>query len=248
MDEENGVQQEIPPIAEELDVKGKKIKLKPVYVLMALVCGILVCCFLLFNSYNSISSTTRVFDFLNSSYISVSSYNKNYETTKREEQIQSNGSSINIFDFESQKEYKKAKENATTSMNQISQYDEYFKGYYGTLKKEAQAYKNKKSSYYLMNSALKNFNKSVTYDYNRLMSSEFVDPDVKMLFVSRYKILISFLSSHESNFTASSLINDINSLIKEDNVLNLQEYECLKQYLKDNGISYVCENNKIRIT
>ena len=71
---------------------------------------------------------------------------------------------------------------------------------------------------------------------------------MKMLFVSRYKILISFLSEHENNFTSSSLINNTNNLILEDNELNKQEYELLKQYLKEHGISYVCENNKIRIT
>ena len=248
MDEENGVQQEKSPAIEEVEVKGKTIKLKPVYVVFSLLFGFIVCLIVFLNSYNSIALTGKTFAFLNSSFISATSYEKDYAANKKTEQMQNNGSNINILDFEGQKEYKKAKENASNLMKQISGYDSYFKGYYDTLKREVQTYRNNKSSYYIMNSSIKNLNKTVTYDYNNLLSSNFVDKEVKMLFVSRYKILISFLSEHENNFTKTSLLTDVNNLIIEDNNLNLQEYELLKQYLKEHGISYVCENNKIRIT
>jgi hypothetical protein len=236
------------PEMQEINIKGKTIEIKPFFKIATLVFGFLLCVYIVNHIYTGITLTGKVFAFLNSNYITASAYNNAYIEEQKTQQSQSGISSFNPLDFEGKKEYEKTQANAKILMEGISQYDQYLRKYYEDLKKSIITYKNGKSSYYLMNSSMENISKMVVYDYNNLLETTFEDQEIKRLFVSRYKILIAFLSSHIDNFTASKLVADTNQLIAEDNKLNLQEYELLKKYLKEHGVSYVYENNKIRIS
>lgn len=238
----------VPPMKDEFEVKGKTIKVKPLYVFLAFAAGLIVCYFLLLNSYNSISLTAKVFDFLGESYITANAYDKNYRKEKEEALAQQGSDAIHIFDFEMQNKYNEKKNTAKHLMEQISTYDKYLLSYYNSLKSNIYQYRSGKSSYYIMNSSLESLTNTVTYDYNTLMAEEFANEEIKRLFISRYKILLTYLSGQINSFTPSSLITETNAAIVEDNQYNLQEYEILKAYLTQNNISYVCENNKIRVT
>ena len=175
-------------------------------------------------------------------------YDKNYRKEKEEALAQQGSDAIHIFDFEMQNKYNEKKNTAKHLMEQISTYDKYLLSYYNSLKSNIYQYRSGKSSYYIMNSSLESLTNTVTYDYNTLMAEEFANEEIKRLFISRYKILLTYLSGQINSFTPSSLITDTNAAIVEDNQYNLQEYEILKAYLTQNNISYVCENNKIRVT
>ena len=246
IDEQQEFQDTTTPPIEDVEFRGRKISLTPFYVIFSLMLGLIICIFLFIQSYMSVTTTAKVFNFLGSGYISASAYNENYLENKKEE-IMNGSNKIHFLDFEGQKVYNTKKNDAKQLMENISTYDKYLMSYYNTLKTNIHAYRRGKSSYYIMNSSLESLTNTVTYDYNTLMKTEFSDDDIKLLFVSRYKILLSYLSEQTDNFTPSSLITATNKTISEDNKYNVQEYSQLKQYLKDNGISYICENNKIRV-
>ena len=245
LQKEEEVEEEL--LIQEVNIKGKSIELKPFFKIATFLLGFLLCIYLFNHVYTCVETTGKVFTFLHSHYISTTTYNNAYIENKKEQQVQNGLSSFNPLDFDGKKEYEKTKANATVLMGNISQYDSYLKSSYSSLRKSIISYKNGQSSYYLMNSSLENINKSVSFDYGRLLETDFANPEIKRLFISRYKILMSFLSSHINNFTAAKLIVDTNNLIREDNKLNLQEYELLKAYLEEQGISYVVEKNKIKI-
>jgi hypothetical protein len=251
VDEDNQYQDKIEgepvPVKEEFEIKGKKIKARPLYVVISLLFGLFICYYLLMHSYTSITLTAKVFNFLGDSYITASAYNNNYIKEKEEELAEKGSSSLNIFDFEGQKEYNKKKDTAKHLMTQISTYDKYLLSYYNSLKTNINQYRSGKSSYYIMNSSLESLTNTATYDYNKLLSEPFPDENIKKLFVARYKIFLSYLSSQTNSFTPSSLVTKTNETIAEDNAYNLKEYEFLKQYLDSANISYICENNKIRV-
>lgn len=244
----DGIEGAVPPMKDEFEVKGKTIKVRPLYMLFTTAFGLVICYFLLLNSYNSITLTAKVFNFLSDSYITANAYDKNYREERDEALAEQGSDAIHIFDFDTKQEYKQKKETAKTLMGDITVYDKYLLSYYNSLKSSIEQYRSGKSSYYIMNSSLESLANNVTYDYNKLMSEEFPDDDIKRLFIARYKILLSYLSSQIDQFTSSSLITETNNAIAEDNKYNLQEYELLKQYLDKNNISYVCQNNKIRVT
>ncbi len=240
-----------PDVAEEsfdeIVVRGKEIDLKPVFKILSLVFGFLLCIYLFNHIYVGMVGTSKVFGFLNSYYLSTSVYNQAYVDAQKEKQATEGINAFHPLDFDGKEEYKTSQENARALMSSITKYNQNLMSHYQTLKNSILSYSRGQSSYYLMNSSLKSIKKSVSSDYANLLKVEFADPEIKMLFVSRYKMLLAFLSSHTDNFTASKLLVDVNALIAEDNVYNLKEYELLKKYLTDQGIHYVYENNKIKI-
>lgn len=245
-----GNNEEQEPQDETIKVTGKTINTKIIFRIFSIVIGSVLCLTLFNYVYSSTNTTMKVFNFLSSAYSTTNRYNQSYLADKKETQLQKiqNGEAfINPLDFSGKKEYANAKKTATILTEELSMIDQNLLMHYESLKTSVVAYINGDKGYLATSSSLKNLQRAVKKEYDTFTQKQLNHKELFNTLNNRYELLLNFLKLNIDDFSRDTIGNNVNELIASDNELNILEYKILKEYLDDNGLLYIEENNQIII-